>query len=341
MFPAQLSQSDLDKLMRCRDSSQLVADEQKGHNENTKADAALADAIDAAIWKDGILRALDYNNIEIRVKNRTVSLYGHVTSLTNRHQAENAIRSVDGILGIKNHLIPDDRLLAEVATALGALEHTYSCKFFTGVSHGVVLLSGYVDDAETKLLAEKCAASNPNVRAVINSVRIRGHGPALQDQPFLQPSIGVEIFFLDGISGRVGQVVINPDNRRVIAMTLQGRFADQQQELKSLNSGTARPPERTLVLPMRAVRHLTRNSGFLNIRSNEREHYTEFDPADFSTSNKDWSAPYPYCPDDVLFPAEQHVAADQFMQQLQSPFALALEHQVLREQLLENDSLGG
>lgn len=237
MFRAQLSQTDPGELLRCRDLSQLTAEEQKGRAENTKADETLAYEVDHALWKDAIFRAIDYDNIDVRVSNGVVHLYGHVSSLTNEHRAENVIQGIDGILNINNHLVPDDRLVTEVATALGQLESTYGCKFFIGVSHGVVSLNGNVDNPNIKSLAEKCAAINPNVRGVINNVHIRRNVPDPQNLPFLQPSIGVEIFFLDGLSGRVRQVIINPDNRRVIAMVIQGRFAYQRQDLKSLNNG--------------------------------------------------------------------------------------------------------
>ena len=274
----------------------------------------------------------------------SIYLYGHVSSLTNQHRAERAIQTVPGLLGVNNYLIPDDRLLAEVATALGSLEHTYDCKFFTGVSHGVVLLSGEVSDAEVVLLAEKCAASNPNVRGVINSVHVRGSDLDLQIQPFLQPSIGEEIFFLNGISGVVRQVIINPNNRRVIAMTVRGRFADQRQELKSLNNGEARSPERLIVISMDVVRYITKVSGFLTIRSKEKNRYMDFDPASFGTPNVDWVPPYPYCSEDVLFPIEYQDGNDQILQQpdrLPLPIRISTEDRLLKEQLLANDSLGG
>jgi hypothetical protein len=116
-----------------------------------------------------------------------------------------------------------------------------------------------------------------------------------------------------------------------IYMTVWGRFADQRQELKSLNNGKARSPERILVVPMRAVRYLNRVSGFLNIHSNERKRNMEFDPTHFFTPKKDWKAPYPYCPDDVLFPVEQQAVEIQILQQFpRSHFAVGLEDQLLR-----------
>lgn len=341
MFPALIPHTDPDELPRCRESHLFSEGQSLARDQNRSADTGLADEADDALWKEPTLRAMDYNNIEIRVRNGMVSLYGHVVSGTNRQLVEKAIRRVDGIAGIKNHLIADDRLLAEVATALGSLEHIYGCKFFTGVSHGVVLLSGTVDDRKTRLLAEQCAASNPNVRGVINTVQVRAGSLDVADQPFLQPCTGAEFFFLDGISGRVQQVIIDPDNRRVIAMTLQGRFADQGQDLKSLTNGGSRPPARTLVIPMTAVRYLTKGSGFLNVRHTERSQYSDFHIADFLAPPRDWRPPYPYCPADVLFPVKQVDAVASVSEQMESPTAVALAHQVLKDEMLENDSLGG
>jgi hypothetical protein len=177
----------------------------------------------------------------------------------------------------------------------------------------VVLLSGNVSNTEVSLLAEKAASTNPNVRGVINSVQVQGIGMNPPDKPFLQPVIGEEIFFLNGSSGIVRQVIINPDNRRVIAMTILGRFAGQHQDLKSLNKGEARHPERLIVISMDWVRYLTKISGFLNIKINEKNKYEEFDPRSFSTPNADWVPPYPYCSEDILFPIGSEESIEQLI----------------------------
>jgi osmotically-inducible protein OsmY len=319
-----------------------MAVEQNGRDKNAKTDTALTYEVDNALGRDAAFRATDYDDIDARVIGGFAYLNGHVSSLTNRHQAEKLLQTIPGLLGVNNDLIPDDRLLAEVSTALGQIESTHDCKFFTGVSHGVVLLSGNVDHINIKLLAEKCVSRNPNVRAVINSVHAPGNDLNLPVEPFLQPSIGEEIFFLDGISGRVQQVIINPDNRRVVAMTLRGRFASQRQETKALNNGESRSSERLIVLAMNSVRYLTKVSGFLYINSNEKNRYMDFDPAHFFTPKKDWKAPYPYCPADVLFLIEHQDAENRILGQLsESPIIVGLQDQLLREQLPANDSLGG
>jgi len=331
MFPEQIPRTDPGELIRCRDSNQAMVGSQKASDKSIKADTALVHEVDNALWKDVTFRATDYDNISVRVLGRIVYLFGHVISLTNQHRAERALQSIPNLLGVNNYLIPDDQLLAEVSSALGSLEHTYNCKFFTGVSHGVVLLSGNVNDATLILLAEKCASSNPNVRGVINSVRIEGGDLDLNNQPFLQPIIGEEIFFLNGVSGSVKQVIINPDNRCVIAMTIQGQFTDQQQELKSFNNGEIRTPERLIVISVNLIRYLTRDSGFLYINSDERERYENFEPALFHMPNSGWVPPYPYCTKEVLFPFD-YQAVD---------YGVVTEQQLLREQLPANDSLGG
>jgi len=341
MFPAQISGIDRDELSRCEERRQMM-DHGKSLRPIQKSDAAIKEYIDHALWQDDVLRAMEYSEFDVRVKNGIIYLNGHIVSTTSRSRIENAMQAIPGILGIKNNLVLDDKLTLEVAASLGKLEHTYDCKFFTGASHGVVSLNGIVSDENVKLLAEKCAASNPNVRGVINNVRVSGTEVDLQVEPFLQPTIGEIVYFLDGISGFVKQVIINPNNRRVIAMTIQGKFTDRRYELHSLTDGKAPPPEQLVAVPMSVVRYLTRTSGFLNINSSETNRFMDFDPGTFIVPKKDWVPPYPYCPDDVLFPAEKRELEYQILEQLpRSPFLVAWDEQPLREQLLANDSLGG
>jgi hypothetical protein len=279
--------------------------------------------------------------MDVHIKNGVVYLNGHITGTTSQSRIRKAIRAIPGILGIQNNLVLDDKLTNEVAAALGILEHTYACKFFTGASHGVVSLNGIVSDVNVKSLAEKNVAANPNVRAVINNIHVSGAELEVPDQPFLQPAIGETIYFLDGISGIVRQVIMNPNDRRVVAMTVSGPFAEQQ-KLKSFNTGEDWSPERLVVLSMNLIRYLTRTSGFLHVNSNERERYIDFDPAAFRIPSVDWNPPYPYCPDNVLFPVEQQDRENQSLQRVPwAPSTAALEEQLRWEQLLANDNLGG
>ena len=339
MSPAQIPGITPDEFSRCEERNHLT-DHGKSLTPGQKTDVAIKGTIDRAFWNDDVLRAIEAYEIEVHVKDRVVYLDGHIASATSQRRIQNAIPAMPGLLGIQNNLILDDKLTYEVAASLGTLEHTYGCKFFTGASHGVVTLSGIVSNENVKLLAEKCIASHPNVRGVINNVHVSGAERELQDQPFLQPSIGQTIYFLDGISGVVRQVIINPNNRRVIAMTIQGNFTEQHYEINSLADGKTPLPEQLIVVPMNEVRYLTKVSGFLHINSTERNRHLDFDPASFHSPGWDWVPPYPYCPDDVLFPVEQQDMENRILQQIpESPLPVASKEQLLWEQLLANDSL--
>ena len=78
MFPTQTPRTDIDELLRCRDSSQSMVEEQKSQNENTKTDIDLLHEVDHALWRDAAFRATDYDNIDVRVRDGIVYLNGHV-----------------------------------------------------------------------------------------------------------------------------------------------------------------------------------------------------------------------------------------------------------------------
>jgi hypothetical protein len=133
---------------------------------------------------------------------------------------------------------------------------------------------------------------------------------------------------------------MNPDNRRVIGMVLQGRFGDQ--DLKSVNGIEIRAAEKQIAVPMRAVRFLTKSSGFLHIRSYESNRYMDFDPDAFVSPDLAWTPPYPYCPDEVLFPIKYLL--DTAVQITQGPQSLAfgpvVEVASIRDQFFASDSYG-
>jgi hypothetical protein len=100
-------------------------------------------------------------------------------------------------------------------------------------------------------------------------------------------------------------VVINPNNRRVVAMVAKGRFPDAlPQGGQHEDVAEERSPERLVVLGVRLILHLTRSAGLLQINSTETTQYEDFVPSRYITPDKDWLPPYPYCNNEVLFLAE-------------------------------------
>ncbi|MBK7456061.1 MAG: BON domain-containing protein [Anaerolineales bacterium] len=340
MLPAQIPIADPDEFVRCVDKKQNV-DHGQDINPTQRTDAAIKESVYQALWNNSVLLAMEYDGIDVQVNNGVVYLFGHIVNTTSQRLIKNAIQTIPEILTVNDALVLDDQLTNEVAVSLSDLEHTYNCKFFTGVSHGVVSLNGTVRDKNVKILAEKTASSNPNVRAVINNVRIAGTKSQPAVQPFLQPMIGEVIYFLDGVSGIVKQVVINPNNRRVVAMIIQGKFTDPRYKINSFVSGQAQPPEQLVTVPMNTVRYLTRVSGFLYIRSDERKRYSDFDPGILFLPGNDWKPPYPYCSGDVLFPIQYRNASTQLQNDLEEfPFGAIMEDSSMREQFFATDSLG-
>lgn len=341
MFPLQLPVMKTEEFSRCDEPTQ-PNDSGKYPSPAERSDGSLQASVERALWEDEVLRAIEYYEVDVHAKDGIVHLSGHIANRASQKRIENSIRSVPGILGVRSHLVLDDKLTVEVAGALGPLEHTHDCKFFTGSSHGVISITGTVSNEKVKSLAEMCAAENPNVRAIINHVRVSGmNGPDLQDLPFLQPIIGEIIYFLDGFSGIVKQVVINPHNRRVIAMGLLVNFSDPQIPFNPQADGKTGLPARLVHVPMDAVRYLTKISGFLLINSTERSRYQHLDPASFFAPNVDWTPPYPYCPQDVLFPVEYQQAKAPVANAMQQfPVEELLQGASLKEQFFATDDMG-
>ncbi len=290
---------------RC-DERVLIMEYGKDLSPVEKRDVELKQEITNALWKDNVLRALDYHEIDVRVKNGVVHFNGHITNSSSQSRIKNAIQAIPGIVEIRNSLVLDDKLTLEVATALGVLERTYHCKFFTGAIYGVISIGGTVSDRKIRSLAEKCASANPNTRGVINNIQVSGSKVELKNLPFLQPAIGETIYFLDWVPGVVKKVVVDPNNRRVIAMLVRGKFPEPPNEPTPQAQGDPPIQERLIVIPMSTVRYLTKVSGFLHIKSRERNRYSGFDPGLFIDPPIEWIPPYPYCPGDVLFPVENH-----------------------------------
>ncbi len=329
MFPVKTSKVRPDEYSPCEERRQI-----KNSKFIQKTDLVMKQLIYHALWADDVLHSLEYSEIDVYVKNGIVYLYGHIVNTNSQVRLYKAIQSVPGILDIKNNLVMDDTLTLEVASSLAVLEHAYHSKFLSGASHGVISLNGTVVNQRVKLLAAKCVAAHPNVRGVINNIHVSGEETRPNNQIFMQPMLGENIYFLDGISGIVQKVIINPNNRLVIAMTVLGRFTGQQ------THGGELPAERLIVLRMSAVRYLTKESGFLYLRSDQRDRYMNFDPAGFVTPNKTWNPPYPYCTADVLFPVAYQQVDVQDEGLRQYPFEHVTENPSLKGQIYAHDSFG-
>jgi osmotically-inducible protein OsmY len=294
----------LDEFFRNEEQKPLDFDLKKTNDRIQTTDDSIEENIYNALWKDSILRVTDIDEIKIHVNNSVVFMSGHILGSTNRQRIEKALQTVPGIYAIRSNLVMDDELTREVAGSLAELEHIHECKFFTGVSHGVVVISGNVSTIEIRGDAEKCISQNPKVRGIINRISVPNISFELQDNRFLQPIIGTEMYFRDGIFGIVQQAVINPYNRRVQSMVLQGHFNNLRQNLGILNKKELPTLEQKMVIPMSAMRYLTIHSGTLNISSSDATADHTYNSSMYFSPDKSWEPPFPYKPSDILIPIE-------------------------------------
>jgi hypothetical protein len=325
---------------RCGDQGWIEPGKGKNPGEMQKTDEGISENIYHAFWMDDVLRATEYYDIDVRVRDGRVFLGGHIVSGANHSRIFTALRPIADILEIKDHLILDDRLMLAVAGSLAGLEHEYQCKFFTNVSHGIVSLGGIVISEAVSLLAMKRVASNPNVRGVIDNMRVKGGIPKLSDQTFLQPTIGESIYFADGILGVLKYVVINPDDRRVTAMIVQAETPARRGGKASKDE--ANLPQQLVIVPVSTIRNLTKVSGFLNISLEERDSLQDYVPDQFFVPDTSWMPPYPYCPDDVLFPIS-HKQMDHRVENVMHRISLIrnVEGRIPAQELPADYSFGG
>jgi len=267
-----------------------------------RPDSALAAEVDRALWNDDVLRQSDYHEINVAVSNGVVILNGYVMTGSIKARAEQAARKVPNVLGVENHLIPDEQVVIAVAQALARDARTREQRVYVSARNGFISLNGKVSSAAVRAAVEECAASVPVVRGVLNHVRAPGVARDDAEQRALQPHIGTEIYASDSRLGQVERAIISPHNRRVTAIVAHGQFP------KLAHSDPSVLPVEMLhaarewhrVIPISAVSDVNASGVLLRISSVEAARLADFDPARFVTPGANWQLPYPYHFADVM-----------------------------------------
>jgi hypothetical protein len=257
------------------------------------------------LWDDESLRDTDYHEIGLTVQDGIVSLRGHVGTLLNKHRAEEAARSAAGVLGVENHLVVDDELVIDVAQALGRDQRTRLELIYVGAQNGIIILNGQVANKAVRDVAEKLAASIPQVRGVVSHLQAPDAPIDSAEQKVLQPPIGRKIHATDLTLGIVERVIINPRNRRVTAFVAHGKFPDLRYAGKHMSPLDIPQQERWVVVPIWAVHYVTESSVILNVSSLEASRYQDLGSTDLVVPPAGWQPPYPYHGDEVLFVREK------------------------------------
>lgn len=264
------------------------------------SDSVLAAGVGKALWDDVVLRHTEYRQIDVKVENSTVYLYGYVSLPSMKVRAERAALKADGIWKLENLLTVDSDLTLAVAQAVGKDSRTRKARIFTGSHNGFITLSGETSELEARIAAQEQAVSIPKVRGVLNSIRVSGVDIHTEDQRTLQPIIGAGIYATDTLVGVVQKVIINLDNRLVTAFLANAVFPDPTQIGSYWLWNEQLYEERRIIIPVDMVRHQSEFDIFLKIKGAEAADFETFDANLFTSPEENWQPPYPYKRADVL-----------------------------------------
>ncbi len=134
-----------------------------------RSDADLQQDVDTMLSQLGPYH-LDYKGMTARVLDGVLHLDGNISSSLRADVIEDQAYGVQGLLGIKNNLVGDDTLAADLANALGRDERTRDLPIGVYPKLGVIRLSGAVHTQQQKAAAEEVARSFPHVRGISDTL---------------------------------------------------------------------------------------------------------------------------------------------------------------------------
>lgn len=115
---------------------------------------------------------IDMKGIKARVLDSVLYLDGNISSTLRGDIMSDQVLGVAGLLEVKNNLVGDDQLAADVARLLGQDQRTRDLPIGVYPRLGVVRLSGAVHNSQQKAAAAEIARAYPGVRSVINDLLI-------------------------------------------------------------------------------------------------------------------------------------------------------------------------
>jgi len=131
---------------------------------------------------------------------------------------------------------------------------------------------------------------------VSNYIQAPGIAAHPEEERVLQPRIGEEVIATDMPLGRVAAVVIDRRNRQVVSIMTRGQFPDAGSD--SFDAFPGFPdfplPERTVSIPVQAIKEVTRAAVWLRVNGAEAAEYPDFDPLSFRTPGAAWEPPFSY-----------------------------------------------
>ncbi len=134
-----------------------------------KPDTVLQQEVESALFDFTPLH-IDLKAITVRVVDSVLYLDGNVSSALRSDIMIDKVSGVEGLTEIKNRMVADDTLAADLALALGQDVRTRELPIGVYPRLGVVRLSGAVHNGQQKAAAGEIAENFPGVRSVINDL---------------------------------------------------------------------------------------------------------------------------------------------------------------------------
>lgn len=134
-----------------------------------RSDRELQQEVDRIVFEVGFLH-IDLKGLKLRVLDGVLYMEGNISSNLRGELLRDQVSGVEGLLEIKNELVGDDGLAAEIAHALGQDERTRGLPIGVYPQLGLVRLSGSVRNAQQKNAAAEITQKFDGVRGVINDL---------------------------------------------------------------------------------------------------------------------------------------------------------------------------
>ena len=115
---------------------------------------------------------VDMKGIVARVLDGVLYLNGNISSTLRGDIVQDQVLGVPGLLEVKNNLVGDDQLAADIAMALGQDPRTRDLPIGVYPRLGAVRLSGAVHNGQQKAAAGEIAQNFPGVRSVLNGLLV-------------------------------------------------------------------------------------------------------------------------------------------------------------------------
>jgi osmotically-inducible protein OsmY len=134
-----------------------------------RPDSVLQQEVESALFDFTPLH-IDLKAINVRVLDSVLYLDGNVSSALRSDIVQDRVSGVEGLVEIKNRLVADDTLAADLALTLGQDARTRDLPIGVYPRLGAVRLSGAVHNGQQKAVAEEIAKKFPGVRSVTNDL---------------------------------------------------------------------------------------------------------------------------------------------------------------------------